>query len=361
MSADLQSGIQKAIYEAVPPLPKAPRSIIVIGAGSIVRDAHLPAYRKAGFPVAALVDANLEKATGLAEEFSIPLATTSLAEAISKSPQDSVFDVAVPAGAVLDVLPLLPDGAAALIQKPMGRTLEEAEQILAICSKKGLTVAVNFQLRYAPVMLAAKRITDAALIGKLHDMEVIVCVDMPWDLWTFLAAAPRLEILYHSIHYVDLVRSWFGNPERVLAKTVRHPMSASLAATKSVITLDYGDWKRVHIATNRGHKFQDSQRSYVQWEGTEGALRAVMGVNLDYPMGCPDLLSFAKLNEGWQTLPTQGNWFPDAFVGSMGSLQTYVTGEAETLPTSVDDAIDTMRTVEAAYISNERDGVGLKS
>jgi hypothetical protein len=150
MSADLQSGIQKAIYEALPPLPKAPRSIIVIGAGSIVRDAHLPAYRKAGFPVAALVDANLEKATGLAEEFSILLATTSLAEAISKSPQDSVFDVAVPAGAVLDVLPLLPDGAAALIQKPMGRTLEEAEQILAICSKKGTDGSGEFSTAIFP-------------------------------------------------------------------------------------------------------------------------------------------------------------------------------------------------------------------
>ena len=51
------------------------------------RDAHLPAYRKAGFPVAALVDANLRKAAALAESFSVPLATNSLNEAISKSPK----------------------------------------------------------------------------------------------------------------------------------------------------------------------------------------------------------------------------------------------------------------------------------
>jgi predicted dehydrogenase len=218
---------------------------------------------------------------------------------------------------------------------------------------------VNFQLRYAPVMLAARHITDAGLLGEVHDLEVRVNVFMPWELWSFLAAAPRLEILYHSIHYVDLVRSWFGNPERVLAKTVRHPKTPNLAATKSLITLDYGDWKRVYIATNHGHKFKNSQHSYVQWEGTEGALHAVMGVNLDYPKGRPDTLSFAKPNEAWQTLPTEGNWFPDAFIGSMGSLQAYVTGDAPALQTSVEDAIDTMRTVEAAYISNERDGVPL--
>ena len=360
MSADIDSRIQQALRVASLPLPKDPRSIVVIGAGGIVHHAHLPAYQKAQFPVAALVDANLESATTLAEKFSVPLATTSLDEAIKKSPKDSVFDVAVPAGAILDVLPLLPDGAAALIQKPMGNTLEEAEQILAICRKKGLAAAVNFQLRYAPVMLAAKQIADAGLLGQVHDMEVVVSVYTPWDLWTLLSTAPRLEILYHSIHYVDLVRSWFGNPERVLAKTVRNPRTQNLAATKSVITLDYGDSKRVYIATNHGHLFPDSQCSYAQWEGTEGVLHAVMGVNLDYPKGRPDSLRFAKSEKSWQTLPTEGNWFPDAFVGSMASLQIYVTGASRSLPTSVEDAIDTMRTVEAAYLSSERDGVPLK-
>jgi predicted dehydrogenase len=360
MGNDFEFRLQQIMRDATPPLPKSPRPVVVIGAGSIVHDAHLPAYRKAGFPVSALVDANQERAASVAQKFSVPLATTSIEEAISKAPKGSIFDVAVPAGAILDVLPHLPDGSAVLIQKPMGNTLEEAEQILALSRRKGLTAAVNFQLRYAPVMRAARQVTDAGLLGEIHDMEVIVSVYMPWDLWTFLATAPRLEILYHSIHYVDLVRSWFGNPERVLAKTMRNPLTAKLAATKSVITLDYGDWKRVYIATNHGHQYQDSQQSYVQWEGTEGAMRAVMGVNLDYPKGKPDTLSVAKRGQAWQSLPPEGNWFPDACIGSMGSLQAYVSGDAKTLPTSVEDAIDTMRTVEAAYISSERGGVSLQ-
>ena len=45
--------------------------------------------------------------------------------------------------------------------------------------------------------------------------------------------------------------------------------------------------------------------------------------------------------------------------GRWGRLQAFVQGEAKTLPTSVEDAIDTMRTVEAAYISSERGGVEL--
>jgi len=34
------------------PRPRNLRPIVSIGAGGIVRDAHLPAYKKAGFPVA---------------------------------------------------------------------------------------------------------------------------------------------------------------------------------------------------------------------------------------------------------------------------------------------------------------------
>jgi predicted dehydrogenase len=359
MDTDFESRIGRIVQDAAPPLPKTARPIIIVGAGGIVHDAHLPAYQKAEFPVAALVDANVEKATALAQKYSVPLATASLEEAIRKSPRDSVFDVAVPAGAILSVLPFLPDGAAALIQKPMGNTLEEAEQILAISRKKGLTAAVNFQLRYAPNMLAARQIADAGLIGDVHEMEIVMREYMPWELWTFLATAPRLEILYHSIHYIDLVRSWFGNPTSVQAKTVRNPQTPGLSATKTLIVMDYGDWKRVSISTNHGHKYDGSQLSYAQWEGTKGALHAVMGVNLDYPKGRPDTLSFAEYGGGWKTLPANGSWFPDAFVGSMGSLQAFVTGDATDLPTGVEDAIDTMRTVEAAYIASERGGVPL--
>lgn len=353
--------LQKAVREATPPRPRVVRPIVMIGAGGIVHDAHLPAYRKAGFPVAALVDMNREKAEDLAKKFGIAHAGTSIADAIQYAPADAVFDVAVPAKAIPAILPQLPDGATVLMQKPMGDTLAEATEILKICRNKGLTAAVNFQLRWAPNMLMARALSDSDAFGALHDMEVSVSCHMPWELWSFLNTAPRLEILYHSIHYVDLVRSWFGNPLSVYAKTVKSPRTAQLAATKSVITFDYGEDKRVFIATNHSHDFDPRlQRSFVQWEGMKGAMRAQMGVNLNYPAGRPDNLEYiVRGDAGWSDAPVSGNWFPDAFMGSMGSLQAYVQGEAKSLPTSVEDAIDTMRTVEAAYISSEQGGITL--
>jgi predicted dehydrogenase len=350
--------LEKIIQQAAPPRPRVPRPIIMIGSGGIVHDAHLPAYAKAGFPVAALVDVNVEKAEALAKKFEIPRAFSSIEEAIRFAPADSIFDIATPAKVLPSILRQLPNGAAVLMQKPMGDTLAEAVEILHICREKSLTAAVNFQLRWAPNMLAARAITNSGALGELHDMEVKVSVFMPWDLWSFLSTAPRLEILYHSIHYVDLVRSWLGNPRSVYAKTVKSPRTPSLAATKSVIILDYGENKRAFVATNHSHDFApEMQRSFVQWEGLGGAMRAQMGVNLNYPAGLPDNLQYVLHDgAGWQQGAIHGNWFPDAFMGSMGSLQAYVQGEADTLPTSVEDAIDTMRTVEAAYISSEQGG-----
>ncbi len=359
------SGIEQRIKHAMdaagPVLPKSSRPVVVVGAGGIVRDAHLPAYRKAGFAVAALVDADRQKAINLAGAFQIPIATNSIPEALQHAPSPCIFDVAVPASALLAVLHAVPDGASVLLQKPMGESLEEARAILTLCRQKRLTAAVNFQLRYAPSMLAARELARAQLLGTVHDMEVQVNVHTPWELWSFLSTAPRLEILYHSIHYIDLVRSWFGEPFSVYAKTVRSPRTPQLSATKTVMIFDYGDWNRVYLATNHSHDFgRDMQCSFVQWEGTEGAARATMGVNLNYPVGEPDSLMFVHRGSSWQTLPIWGNWFPDAFIASMGSLPAFVDGETNELPNGVENAIGTMRVVEAAYLSSQRGGVAMQ-
>lgn len=354
-SSDTQKWDEVA-RKAAPPRPSKPRPIVIVGAGGIVRAAHLPAYAKAEFPVVALMDPAPGKASDLARDMGIGRSFTSLKEMVAYAPKDAIYDVAVPASAIPGILPAIPDGAAVLIQKPMGDTLEEAKQIRDLCRKKSLTAAVNFQLRYSPNNLAAKALADAGLMGEIHDMEVQVRTYTPWQLWSFLAVAPRLEILYHSIHYLDLVRSWMGNPRGVYAKTVKHPNYPKLAATKTVMILDYGEWKRVFIATTHGHDLgEEFQRSFIQWEGPNGGMRAIMGVNLDYPKGKPDTLEYARRGEepaGWHSTAIRGSWFPDAFVGSMGALQAYVEGSAKELPSSFEDAYQTMALVEAAYESS---------
>lgn len=359
----LDARIAAALQSVHQPRPKLVRPIVVIGAGGIVRAAHLPAYEKAGFPVIALVDRDKDKAAALAAERGISHCFGTLAEALSFAPPDAVFDIAVPASELVHMLPHLREGATALIQKPMGETLEEARRIRDLCRSKRFIAAVNFSLRYSPNNLAVAALASRGFLGEIHDIEVQTTTYTPWHLWSFLATAPRLEILYHSIHYFDLIRSWLGDPQDVYARTVKNPHTLNLAPTKTIAILNYGNGKRVFVATNHHHNFgPEHQHSFVQWEGLEGAARITMGVNLNYPAGKPDSLEYVPRlsnTSSWRQLPISGNNFPDAFIGTMGALQAFAEGSASTLPSHFEDAFHTMALVEALYRSSERPGEAL--
>ncbi len=105
------------------------------------------------------------------------------------------------------------------------------------------------------------------------------------------------------------------------------------------------------ITTHRfGRKHQACE---FRISGTEGAAYLQLGVNLNYPEGEPDILEiYPKGGDGWVSVPLEGKWFPDAFVGRMANLQRFVAGEDEALISSVEDGWLTMALVEAAYQSS---------
>ena len=334
------------------PRPSAPRPIIVIGAGSIVRDAHLPTYKRLGFPVAGIFDVNLDAARERTVAFEIPRVFESIDQAAAT--RDAIFDVAIPPQNIASVIERLPTGAAVLIQKPMGRDLADARRILAICRERNLRAAVNFQLRFAPNMLAVKDALERGVFGELLDVEVRINLHTPWNYWAFLKGVPRLEVLMHSIHYLDLIRSLVGEPRGVYCKGVRHPAMPDYADTRTSIVLDYGDTIRCSLTMNHAHTFGARYgMSQLKLEGTRGAAIAKMGVNLNYPAGEPDTLEIATDDSGgWREVALRGSWFLEAFEGPMSNLQRFVAGEDPKLLSGVEDAVRTMAVVEACYESS---------
>ncbi|MFC3362370.1 Gfo/Idh/MocA family protein [Pedobacter fastidiosus] len=193
-----------------PELPKTAQPIIIIGAGGIVADAHLPAYKIAGFKIHGIVNRTKERAQKLADQFGIANVYNSVAEAVAHAPENTVYDLTIIPEQYIETLKQLPIGSAVLIQKPMGDNFEQAKEILALCKERNFKAAINFQLRFAPFVSAAKYLIDAGLIGELYDMEVRVTIKTPWEIFPHVIVHPRLEIQYHSIHYVDLIRSFLG-------------------------------------------------------------------------------------------------------------------------------------------------------
>ena len=328
--------------------PSKPRPIVIIGAGGIVRTAHIPAYRKLEYPIAGIYDLRMNTAVDTASAFGIGVIFSSIDKAVS-SP-GTIFDIAVPGNQVLSVLERLPDGAPALIQKPMGENMAEARTILELCQAKKLKAAVNFQLRFSPNMLALRDLLAENALGTVTDIEVRVVDRQPWELWPFLKGTPRLEVLYHSIHYLDAIRFLFGEPGGVYCKAISHPDMPELADTRSTIILDYGNRIRCSLVLNHSHRHGEKhQVSEFKVEGTGGAALLTMGVNLGYPVGKPDTMEIALGTSDWQTVPLRGSWFIEAFEGPMSNLQRFIGGEDDVLVTRVEDAIRTMALVEACY------------
>ena len=343
-------------------LPQHPRPVILVGAGGIVNDAHLPAYKIAGFWVAGIYDVDRDRALQTAGKFDIPLVYYTPEDMLDRSPRSAIFDVAVPGSQILPVLRQLPEGAYVLMQKPMGEDLAMAKEILELTRSRKMTAGVNFQLRYAPFINAARHIISQGFIGDLLDIEVNVNVYTPWHLWKFLYSLPRVEILYHSIHYIDLIRTFLGNPESIYARTVQHPGMADLASVRTSIIMDYGPMIRANILTNHNHDFGlQQQQSYIKFEGTRGAIKLKMGVLMNYPQGVADSFEYVIVEKGkapvWKTLDISGGWFPHAFIGSMAQLMLAAEGTIDRPDNSVEDAIQTMACVEAAYESSAQGGI----
>jgi predicted dehydrogenase len=333
------------------PMPARPRPVVVFGAGSIVTDGHLPAYRQAGFPVAGIYDIDRGRAEAVARTWKLPKVYDSPEEAAGEP--GAVFDLATPPAAHLGLLRALPEGATVLLQKPMGRDLGQATGILKLCRGKSFTAAVNFQMRFSSMMLALKDAVDRGLLGRLVDIEVHLNLVTPWHMFAFLNGLPRIEITMHSIHYLDFIRSLLGNPTGVHARTLGHPNS-TMAQTRTSAILGFGDDVRCTLSINHDHDFgRKFQAASLRVEGDKGAAVCHLGLLLDYPKGEPDELWItAGRADGWSQIPLRAGWFPDAFAGRMANLQRAASGEDAMLAASVEDGWHTMALVEACFRSS---------
>lgn len=340
------------------PMPSKPRRITLLGAGGIVRDGHLPAYRKMGLPVAGVFDVNVDVARKLAADFDVPVVHETLDQALAACGTSGVFDLALPPAAILPTVEKLPEGSVALIQKPLGSDGASARRIVDALDARSITAATNFQLRFTPSMLAIRDAARKGLLGEIVDVEVRLAVYMPWELWSFIAQLDAVEIPLHSIHYLDWIRSLIGEPDSVYAKSVKHPRYASQADARSSIILDYGDRIRCALSLNHTYNFgPDHVEATIRVEGTKGAAHVTVGYLVDYIRPVPERLEIVTAGGRWTELPLKGERVPDAFGFVMANLQRYVDGEDSALDTDVHDSVRTMALVDAALKSSRIGGV----
>lgn len=340
-------------YKPKLPLDRS-RGIGIIGAGEIVREAHLPAYRMAGFNVVAITNRTRSRAEELAREYGIARVYDTAEELIA-DPDVQIVDIALSADRQPDIVRLVTQaGKHMLCQKPLGETYEAACSIVDMCREAGVKGAINQQMRWAPGMRASHAIIQQGWMGELTQATIQVNVKTDFANWPFLRTIDTLEVMYHSIHYMDSIRFLFGTPVSIFADGARYPGQTVKGETRTTIHMTFpGDTRGlIHDNHNNWAPMDDWYASF-RFEGTEGIIKGTNGALYNYPHGAEDTISFLSKRidpARWISPDLEGKWFPHAFMGTMGELMRAIEEDREP-ENSVEDNLLTLQMVFAAYRS----------
>ena len=334
--------------------PKLPQKmdygIGSVGCGGVVQYAHMPAYRNAGFKLVGAYDIKRENAEKAATDYDIPIVYDSL-EALLADPSVDIVDIAVPAWEQLRIVEkVAAAGKHMLCQKPLAEDFGEAVKIVDLAQAAGVKQASNVQMRWDAGIAASKDLIRRGVIGTPTDAQIQVSVETAWHMWPWLANSPRLEVMYHSIHYLDAMRFLFGDPAWVTSRHARFVEQGDVKGeTKTVTVLDYDSGLQALVAANHYNRHSDSQAVF-RFIGTAGAIEGTIGLMYNYPVGRPDTLVLHRQGESPVDVELDEMWIPDAFVGPMAGLMIAIETD-DTPATATADHLNTLRLVNAAYRS----------
>jgi predicted dehydrogenase len=332
--------------------PENRRKIGICGAGGIVDGAHLPAYTKAGLEVVAIFDTDHAKAQDVAKRHGIPTVYKTLAELLA-DPKVEIVDIAVPAAAQPEIFAQVASAKKHILaQKPFATTVAAGEAMVKQAKDGGIIAAVNQQLRFEEGVAAAHKMVELGWIGTVSNFSINVNLITPWELWPWAKDLERLEVMLHSIHYHDLIRWFLGDAKTVFCAAGRTAGQFPKGETRTISTALYSSGVTSLVHANHVNRGGDNYAEY-RIDGDKGSIRGTLGLLYDYPSGRVDTLevnSQVVPTDGWMPYPVTTRWFPDAFIGTMGSVMDAIATGAP-LRASVADNIGTLKMVEALYKS----------
>ena len=343
-----------------PPAKKKDYRIGVVGAGFIVRDCHLVAYRNAGYNVVAITSLPPEEARAVAKLRGVPKVYDSAQELLADSSIE-VVDIAVPPHHQLAIVREAVKHAGhikgILAQKPLAANYREAKEVVRLCEEAGITLGVNQNMRYDQSMRALKTVLQRGYLGEPVLATVELRAIPHWQSW--IPELGRVTLLNMSIHHLDSFRFLFGDPERVFVSARTDPRTAFEHRDGIVLyILEYANgfraaaWDDVWAGPAREGAAPDI---YIKWrvEGTDGLAQGTIGWP-SYPNAAPSTIEFTTKREPgvWFSPRWTEVWFPDAFEGTMGMLLDSLTDGSEPAVGGRDN-LKTMALVEACYKSIE--------
>ena len=157
--------------------------VAVVGVGHLGRHHARILSALDGAQLVAVADTNAERA----QEIAAGAATRALTDSRELLGQVDALSIAVPTESHLEVaLPFLERGVAVLVEKPMARSLAEADQMIAAARRSGAVLAVGHTERYNPAVAAILPLVTSPRFIEVHRLGVFpersLDIDVVFDL-----------------------------------------------------------------------------------------------------------------------------------------------------------------------------------
>lgn len=215
-------------------------ALVLLGCGWIARR-HATAARRVGMP-AIFASRDVARARAYAREFRGVAAYGSY-EAALADPRALAAVVCTPHDRhVADCRLALDAGCHILVEKPIARSLAEADEIIEAGRRAGRVVMVAENFRFMPAFRHVRALLDRGALGDLRELHLIARGYRRHTGWrTSAGVAGGGALIDGGIHYVHTLRWWGGEVRRLYA--LRPPPTLPGFAGEDAIaflaTLDY--------------------------------------------------------------------------------------------------------------------------
>ncbi|MDE0425442.1 Gfo/Idh/MocA family oxidoreductase [Candidatus Poribacteria bacterium] len=179
--------------------------VAAVGCGGIGHLHQLGYLQHPGAELVAVCDIDTAKAKTRAEELGVANWYPSIKEMLAHEECDLVDVVTADYLHFEPVMECLEAGKHVISEKPLSLYINEAEQMVAKAEEKGVYLAIDYNRRFAPGYVQARKWFDAGEIGQTYYLDMKLSQGGPASTWK-----GEYYLLYElQTHAIDLLR-WFG-------------------------------------------------------------------------------------------------------------------------------------------------------
>lgn len=318
------------------------KSLAIIGAGAIAQTYMQAVDTMDGVRIGAVCDINPAIRDSVAERLGCPAYET-IEEAIVAERPDGVIVTAPPMQHPALAVPCLKAGIPVLCEKPLTIDLDSANRMIAAARKHGTLLAMASKFRYVEDIIKAKSLLESDVIGKIQLVENLFAASV--DMSSRWNSNPDISgggvLIDNGTHSVEVVRYLAGPIRRVRAITETYGRSMPVEDA-AILFVETERGIRGHIELSWA--IAKKSPAWVTVYGTKGVLE----------VGWQQSRYKRDEDNDWTVFGT-GYDKVDSFRRNIADFIAGIDGKA-LMRTTLDDALASVRVIEAAYASAESGG-----